>query len=247
MPGYNPSAFSLSCIIWSHYCTRWHNLGFYFFLNLPVWICLVGFFPSTIVLGKMFFWQSNGIILLLAGYSSTGRTKLNFQVAPCAWAWPVLVLLPVYYGDCCVTNLHCRPPDIKLKAIISEGPWEAQTFPITDLRCVPAEHQGEGVRSFCFQPGGTSAVQAGAVWECETPCAISSKLCLHLVVWLGAHMALPQSLCKTKCCAKKISCQAVSKEAGGIYWLVSISIEGHHLCLCCVVQTSTHPAPETLV
>lgn len=203
MPGYNPNAFSWSCIIWSHYCTRWHHLGFYFFLNLPVWICLVVFFQALLCWEKCCSGNLNGTILLLAGYSSTGRTKLNFQGAPCAWPWPVLVLLPVYYGDCCVTNLHCRPPDIKLKAIISQGPLEAQTFPITDLRCVPAGHQGECVRSFCFQPGGTSAMQAGAAWEFETLCAISSKFCLHLVVWLGAQMALPQSLCKTKYCAKK--------------------------------------------
>lgn len=73
----------------------------------------------------------------------------------------------MYYGDCCETNLHCRPPDIKLKPIISQGPLEAQTFPITYLRSVSAEYQGEHVRSFCFQPGGTSAVQAGAGWEFE--------------------------------------------------------------------------------
>lgn len=103
----------------------------------------------------------------------------------------------MHYGDCCVTNLHCGPLDIKLKPIISQGPLEAQIFPITDLRSVPAEYQGEHVRCFCFQPGGTRAVQVGAGWEFETPCIISSKFCLRSVVWLGAQMALPQSLCKT--------------------------------------------------
>lgn len=99
-------------------------------------------------------------------------------------------------GTADMTVLQYGLKGIKLKPVILQGPLEAQGFPITDLRSVPAEYQDEHVRSFCFQPGATSVVQVGAGWEFETPCVISSKLRLHSVVWLGAQVALPQSSCK---------------------------------------------------
>jgi len=96
-----------------------------------------------------------------------------------------------------MTILQCGLTGIKLKPVSSQGPLLARGFPITEPRSVPAEYQDKHVGSFCFQPGAASVVPVSAGWECEVPCVVSSGFCLHSGVWLGAQMALSQSLCNT--------------------------------------------------
>lgn len=189
MPGYNPNAF-----FWNHYCTRWHIFGFYFFLNLPVWVCLVIFCKHYCAEKsvEVLFWQSNGIILLLAGYSHTGRIELNFQGAH---------LVPGH-GQClCCT--HCIMGTAVLPVCIVDpqtsnwsqsshkGPWRLKHFPwqVWGLLLQSTKVSMSGLFAFSL--------------EVPVPCKpignfkhlvslLLSFACIQLSGW-----ALRQSLCKT--------------------------------------------------
>lgn len=97
------------------------------FASLDLFGC---FFESIIVLGKVLFWQFNGIILLLAGYSSTGRTKLNFQGAHLVpWHGQSL-----YCSRCIMGTVVCPicivdPQTSNWSQSFHKGPWRLKHFP----------------------------------------------------------------------------------------------------------------------
>lgn len=245
MPGYNPNAFSWSHIIWNHYCTRWHIFGFYFFLNLPVWVCLVVFCKHYCAEKsvKVLFWQSNGIILLLAGYSHTGRTKLNFQGAHlvpghgqcfcCSRFIMGTAVLPIYILD---------PQTSNWSQSFHKGPWRPNI-----------SHDRSEVCS-CRVPRWACQIFLLSAWWyqcCASWLGIWNTLC-HFFKVLPASSYLAGLYLKV--CAKHSRAILCKKSPAVLFLKGAVVFIGEwefslrdNTSACAVWYRPIYPVPETLV